>query len=421
MAGRVTFSIRAALVLAGLAGMSVSMAAGMILLVFPSLLPGYGRLFHVHLAFVGGAVPMIFGAMLYFLPALLRVPVRENAAMRVLFLLSIGAPVVMGVSLLDGSAGGMGIAGIVVMAAGAVTVWHVAAMIRLSVGPLDLNTKFYLGALAFLFAAALAGATIALVPIAPVVLGISPFAFRLIHLHLALAGFVGMTVIGTMHNLLPTVVGRPLAHPWLARRTFEAYVLAIVVLTVSLAGDLAWGRLTAAVLALAAAGSFIVNMARTADGFPWKNPAAVQLMLGSGYFFVWAAGEAGNEIIGIHGKIIPHVLTGITHAGLLGWLVQTVMGAATFLLPVLLLTGGSQHPDLGLMAERMPVMRKILTQGAVYRIGAFNAGIVLLFAGWFGSEDTGVASVLGGALAAAGMGHFLVAAARVAAVSRRGM
>lgn len=417
--GVAPFSIRGALVLAGFAGICLSMAMGIALLLWPVAVPGLARLAHAHLAFAGGVVPMIAGAMLYFLPPLLRVPFREDWTTALIAVLLIGAPIAMTLALLVGSVPLMGLGGVLILAGLLIMGWRVAVIAWRSLGPLDLNSRFYVTALLFLSAAVLFGVTMAASPLTAIALGVSHGAVRLAHIHLALAGFVGMTVIGTMHNLFPTVLGRPLAHPALARHTFLAYSTGILVLAVSFLGDLPWGRRAAALLVLLSAGMLFVNVSRTAGRDPGRNAPAAHLLLGAGYFFVWVSVEAVNEFLAIHGKVIPHVLAGITHLGLLGWLVQTIIGAASFILPVLLLTGGSAHPDLGVMAVKMPAMRKILQKGAVWRVAVFNAGVLVLFAGWFLSKDPNPVSVLGVLLVVGVAVHFLMAVVRVVRLARR--
>ncbi len=411
--GVAPFSIRGVLVLAGVAGICLSIALGIAILLSPGAVPGLSRMAHAHLAFAGGVVPMIAGAMLYFSPTLLRVTFREDWTIALIAVLLIGAPIAMTLALLVGSVPLMGLGGVLILAGLLVMGWRVAVMTWRSLGPLDLNSRFYVTALLFLSAAVLFGVTMAASPLTAAALGVSHGAVRLAHIHMAVAGFVGMTVIGTMHNLVPTVMGRPLAHPALARRTFMAYSTGILLLAVSFLGDLPWGRRAAALLILLSAGMLFVNISRTAGRYPSGNAPAAHLLLGAGYFFVWVSIEAVNEFLAIHGKVIPHVLIGITHLGLLGWLVQTIIGAASFILPVLLLTGGSVHPDLGVMAVKMPAMRKILQRGASARVVVFNAGVLVLFAGWFWSREANPVLVLGVLLVAGVVVHFLAAVVRV--------
>ena len=53
---------------------------------------------------------------------------------------------------------------------------------------------------------------------------------RLAHIHLNILGFVTLTIVGTMHNLFPTVLNSPLYSALLARLTFFILPAGIVAL-----------------------------------------------------------------------------------------------------------------------------------------------------------------------------------------------
>lgn len=155
---------------------------------------------HAHLALAVGVMPLIFGAMIHFVPVLTRSSI---------------AP--LGVRLLPLS---MLIAGILAFLSFAAhrNSYYLAALIALAgsvafaawvmrraartIGRPHPCLYWYLGALACLVLALVAVAAMALWPE-------QRLALRNLHLHLNTLGFVGLTAIATLQVLLPTVAGRP--------------------------------------------------------------------------------------------------------------------------------------------------------------------------------------------------------------------
>jgi hypothetical protein len=164
---------------------------------------------------------------------------------------------------------------------------------------------------------------------------------RLAHIHLNLLGFITLTIVGTMHNLLPTVLNVPLHSPVLARAVFLLFPLGVAVLV--------WGFLNSSVpIELAAGGILLlsvtlyaVNLFRTwlASAQP-STAASDHLMIGTFFLLITivfglfvAANSLTNPPRMPYGSL--HLMA-YTHTALVGFILQTIMGALSHLVPITL-------------------------------------------------------------------------------------
>ena len=166
-----------------------------------------------HIAFASGVLPLIFGAMLHFVPVLTRGRPPSARAQKIP-LAMLGAGLLAAVAFLLPAFFQTGIR--LAVLAGltfslSMLVW-VLRCGRAALGAPHPGLAWYLAALGCLVLALLA------------VLAMDGFpeqraALRLAHLHLNLLGFVGLTALGTLAVLLPTAAGQadPAAAGWLRR------------------------------------------------------------------------------------------------------------------------------------------------------------------------------------------------------------
>jgi hypothetical protein len=331
------------------------------------LVAGVGsRPLAAHLAFAFGIMPLILGAMSYFIPVLTRGPSSPLASGLPPLLAAIGG----GLALLAFH-GGFGVtplaaATIGLVAALALAAWA-AFRVRAMVGRRHPGLDWYFAALGFLVAALIAVALMELFPAYRA-------AWRQFHLHANLLGFVGLTALGTLQVLLPTCMGQvdPEAFQRLRR-------------------DLKWA---ASGTALVAAGSGLVSL-----GTPGSGAAAVigallwQLVVLRMAFGWWqryrramlavdsAAASLGAAAVGLCGLL----LAGILHGGgllngraaivafVVGFLLPLVSGAAAYLLPVWIRPGAQGEWHRGLRAR--------LCRRSGWRAAAFLAVGALLVLG----------------------------------------
>ncbi len=155
---------------------------------------------HTHLALAVGVMPLIFGAMTHFVPVLTRSPIAPLGIRLIPFLMVIAGAQAF-VSFATSSRNYYSAAGIALVVSAAFAVWIIRRA-RHSIGAPHPCLYWYLGALACLIIALAAIAAMALWPEQYLLL-------KRLHLHLNTLGFIGLTAVGTLQVLQPTVAGRP--------------------------------------------------------------------------------------------------------------------------------------------------------------------------------------------------------------------
>lgn len=179
-----------------------------------------------HLAFAVGVVPLIFAAMIHFVPVLTRTGDPAHGIRRL--------PVLAQVA---GGVAGLAMLGVVVywllylavlsdLVLAAILFNWVAARARSAIGSPHPGWRWYGAALGCLMMALLAVLMTAIWPA-------YGRALRLFHLHLNSIGLLGLAALGTLPVLLPTALGKPdpEAAGWLRRRLWPVAGGALVVAT----------------------------------------------------------------------------------------------------------------------------------------------------------------------------------------------
>ena len=229
-------------------------------------------------------------------------------------------------------------------------------------------------------------------------------AMRLAHAHLNVLGWIGLTVLGTLSTLWPTVLRTRMVAgvPAAARRSFP---LAAGGLLVATAGLLAQQQTAAAVgLAAYAAGlgvalgPFVATMRQRRPG----GAAAWMLAAGTAWFAVVVVADlvallGSDRVVDLDSRV-----AGLVPAVAMGFGLQVLAGALTYLLPTV--WGRGAHGNRRLTA--------MLEAGWPARVAAWNLGVLLLTIrpghGW---------TVAGRWLAGVGVGSFVLLA--VAALTQR--
>jgi hypothetical protein len=194
----------------------VAFAGALLLLASGAVVPGAA----IHLAFAAGIVPLILGAMIFFVPVLTRSR-APPPALRGVPLLALGAgwlaffsfslPVALASCYILAAAANL-------VAAVTLMVWIARRAARTLDAPHP-GLYWYLAALLCLLLALTAILAMAIWPE-------QRPALRHVHLHLNTLGFVALTAIGTLQVLLPTVVGRADAQAALRLRQDLRWALA---------------------------------------------------------------------------------------------------------------------------------------------------------------------------------------------------
>ncbi|TYC53959.1 hypothetical protein ETQ85_20435 [Zoogloea oleivorans] len=337
-----------------------------------------------HAAFALGAMPLIFAAMGHFVPVLTRSGGAEARIHRLPLVMQLAGAAVVGV-----------LAGVLPGAVlhGAVTVGLAAAGIflawllnrgRATLGKPHPGLAWYGAALGCLILALLAILVGLLWPAGYGML-------RLAHLHLNTLGFIGLTAIGTLHVLMPTVLGQP--DPQVANRLRRQlpWALAGVGLT-ALAGGLPWLTPVGVVLIGGVVGQTLAGWLRTYGWTRLRGDGAALSLLGAGFglLVVIVAG-------GVHG--LGGMAGRLAVVGFFAlFLLPLVAGALSQLLPVWRFPGPA--------TPARAAMRRRLVRFGGLRTGFFLAGGALLF----GGITAGVALLAAGVLLFAGvLIHSLVA------------
>lgn len=340
-------------------------------------LPAPLRLVHVHGALVGGVAQMILGAILAFVPALLMTGKDRPESHPVLYVLINGGAVGMLAGFAVGQPRIVAASGFLVALAFLSVLKDGLSQARSSLVSPPLNLWFYGMALAALLVGLGMGLAMAL-RLLPVTLHGQA---RLAHIHLNLLGFATLTIVGTMHNLFPTVLNVPLYSQPLARWTFALLPTGIAVLIAGFFLGQLYIEMAAGSVIIAGALLYGYNIVRTwqAAGRPGRI-ASDHFMLAT--FFLVLTAVAGL-FVAINSLWDPTYvpigklhLVAYTHLALIGFILQTVIGALSHLLPIMLaVTRVKSHKKRGPYLEELT---GIVEQWRPLQVGAFNMGTVAL-------------------------------------------
>jgi hypothetical protein len=339
-----------------------------------------------HIAFAVGAMPLVFGAILHFVPVLTR-SAGAGAVVRNLPLAAQSAAIVAVLGL-AGSLPAWSLhaaATVTAVAALALAAWIVGRQ-RAALGQPHPGARWYVAALAALLVA------VSLVPLwlaRPELRG----ALRLVHLHLNTLGFIGLAALGTLPVLLPTALARP--DTLAGQRLASDLPLAVAGVTLA-----AFGAATE--WPLAAAGAVLLAAVALRHLGAWQGVYGLRALVGDGATAPLVAATLGFVLLLAHG--IAHgtgsaVARPAIAAFAAGFLLPLVSGALTQLLPVW------RHP--GADSPQRREMRRLLAGGGWVR------GLLFLAAGVLLAFDKNA----GYALLAVGLGAF--AGALIRAFARR--
>ncbi len=277
--------------------------------------PHIGRVVTLHLVLAVGAMPLIFGAMSHFIPVLTRTRAAPTSLMLVpLLALSGGVLAVASFMVPDRVWGQVAGALLAMLAASALLVWSRKRRASM-LGTPHPGLAWYEAALACLVLALFAILTSAFCPRQTV-------ALRHFHLHLNTLGFIGLTAVGTLAVLQPTVAGRP--DPQVASR---------------LRRDLPWA---VAGTLLVAIGSGWFGALAWLGGVLWMIPL---LRLGASWLRLYRA-----EIVSLHGA------APLLAAALAGFALSLVFGA------IASISGRTEPTSIFVVALMLPLVTGAASQ-----------------------------------------------------------
>ncbi|MDF3147022.1 hypothetical protein, partial [Streptomyces sp. T21Q-yed] len=247
---------------------------------------------------------------------------------------------------------------------------HLMMLIRLRRGALGGRLKpivsYYQAAIAALIAGAVLGWLLATGGAG----GPDRYAgLRLAHIHVTLLGWIGLPVLGTLFMLWPTVLGVRMkdrttkVSRWVLWLTGSGLLVAIAALA------LGWRWPAAAGLALYADGAALaVNLfVRTVRGNRPVSAAAAWMLAAA---TCWLLIAVAADLAWLAARPLAAAQTGIDTllpVLLIGFVAQILIGALTYLLPVVLSTGPKDRA----------AVRALLERGWLPRLVALNTGVAL--------------------------------------------
>ncbi len=313
-----------------------------------------------HLVFAVGILPLICGAITHFVPVL----TRSGSPQQSLLLAPLGLQLAGFLALLDfiGEAlpGGVSAAAIGALLIAAFLAGWLVLRARRTLGRPHPGWRWYLAAMLLLCLALLCVPAMTWWPQA------RP-ALRLLHLHLNLLGCIGLTALGTLQVLLPTVLNAPDADA--AGRLRQDLPLAVGGVLMA-----AGGAAFSLPLALAGAALLLHVMLKSASG--WRRRHGIRLLMTDG---------AAAPLVGALCGLLVLLVLGAAHgaavldgrdavpAYVVAFLLPLVTGALTHLLPLWLRPG-----------KRTPTrhrMQAALRRGGPLRALLFVSGGTLLALG----------------------------------------
>ncbi|TDC69574.1 nitrite reductase [Actinomadura sp. GC306] len=210
---------------------------------------------------------------------------------------------------------------------------------------------------------------------------------RAAHAHVNILGWVGLAVLGTLFTLWPTVLRTRMVDGTgrIARWSLRAAVPGLAVAVGGLLTDLRWLAAAGLLLYAGAAALALVPFVRTIARRRPHTPASWMLAAGTAWFAVTLVADAARQS-----------LDGLLPLVLVGFVGQTLLGALTFLLPVVLGGGPAALKANAAVIERLWLPR----------VAAVNAAVPLLVLpvpGWL-TRAAWIAAI-------AALGSFVVLAA----------
>jgi cbb3-type cytochrome oxidase subunit 1 len=207
---------------------------------------------------------------------------------------------------------------------------------------------------------------------------------RLAHIHLVVLGFVVLIIIGMMHHLLPIVWGAPLADPRLVQLTTIFLPIGVALLIGGFLNSSVLVEMIAGAILLMGVSLLTSNLFRTWLTLPHSGNAASDHLLVSTFFLVFTivlgvfvgANHLSNPPTLPYGKL--H-LVAYTHMAFIGFIVNAIMGAFSYLIPVTLAASRvTSHKKRSIYLDQLTstMNRWGSVQIAALSLGTMGLGIV---------------------------------------------
>lgn len=161
---------------------------------------------------------------------------------------------------------------------------------------------------------------------------------RLAHIHLVVLGFVVLALIGMMHHILPIVWNTALAHPRLVQLTTILLAIGVVALIGGFLNSSVPVEMIAGAIVLVSVGLLFGNLFGTWLPSAHTGSAASDHLLVSTFFLLFTI--LLGILLGANNLSSPPVLpygrlhlVAYTHMAFVGFIMNAIMGAYSYLLP----------------------------------------------------------------------------------------
>lgn len=355
------------LVLASVLGLAI-----LIGLVRGTPLPPWVQTFHVHAVLLGGVTQIILGGfLLFFSPSYSTDRKKPNTHPLPFWALNSGlAGMLVGFWLHQPLV--VGITGLVVIAACCSVIYTLWGRARRMWASSLKQTWYYALSLFGLVGGSACGEILAF--------GMIPESYgyvRLAHIHLVVLGFVVLAIIGMMHHILPIVWSRPFLSPVLAQTTMVLMPLGVAVLI--------GGFLSSSVPIEMAAGAilFISGILWTGNLLGTWRASAHTGSAASDHLVVSIIFLLFTIVLGIllgannlsspprlpYGKL--H-LVAYTHMTFIGFIVNAIMGACSYVIPIALAT--DRIPNTKKRGTYLHQLNVIMNRWSIVQIATLSLG-----------------------------------------------
>lgn len=362
------------LVLASILGMATVVG-----LVHGTPLPSWVRALHVHATLVGGVAQIILGGFILLVPPPNSADRKEADSHPLTFLAMNGGliGILMGFWLHRYLV--VGLAGFVVIAAFLsviYTVWVRASRVsKFSIK----DSWYYAFSLFCLVGGSVCGEIVALEYLPE-----SYGSVRLAHIHLVVLGFVVLVVIGMVHHFLPIVWNHPRLVPTLARIGTILIPIGVAVLIGGFLNSSVPIELTAAAVLFLGGMLWTGTLFRTWLSSPPTGSAASDHLFVSVFFLIFTI--ILGMLVGANNLSSPRTLPygklhliAYTHMTFIGFIMNAIMGAFSYMIPIILATGRiSSHKKRGAYLDRLTTMmnRWRIVQITTLNLGTMGLGIL---------------------------------------------
>jgi len=355
------------LVLASILGM-----ATLVGLVQGTPLPSWVRALHVHAVLVGGVAQIMLGGFLLLIPPTGSGNRKEADSHPLTFWAMNGGLLGMLVGFWLHRYVVVGVAGVVVIAA-FLSVIHTVWTRASRTWRFSFKESWYYALSLFCLVGGAACGEIMALEFAPASYGY----VRLAHIHLLVIGFVVLAIIGMVHHLLPTVWTRPHVNPKLAQ-------IGTIVIPVGVA-VLIGGFLNSSVpIELAGGGILFIggllwagNLFRTWLASPPAGSAASDHLLVSTFFLLFTI--ILGVLVGANNLSSPSRLpygklhlVAYTHMAFVGFIMNAVMGACSYCIPIALAVG--RIPNTKKRGAYLDQLNRMMNRWSSVQIASLSLG-----------------------------------------------